>query len=127
MPAIHFLSLPKQVQNLARVWRGKLRWTRPVPLPNFLDEPIELEQVRIADIDRWGRETLGPTEYLPCFVNYPPAIALQNGWVRTIREYQSFAALVFAYQYPAHPYSRFVRTLYPYLTDSDLSIIIVNK
>ena len=78
---------------------------------------MELEQVRIADIDEWGGETLGPIEYLPQFINYPAQVAWGNGWVRSVREYQSFAALIFAYRFPNHPYSRFVRGLKPDITD----------
>ena len=55
-----------------------------------------VERVRIGERDGQGNESVGPVEYLPLFTDYPPQTAITRGWVRTVREYQSFAALAFA-------------------------------
>jgi hypothetical protein len=97
---------------------------RDQPVPDFLNEPIDLELVQIADRGTWGKGTTSPVEYFPQFANYPPAVAMRNGWVDNIRDYQNFTAFVFAYQHPDHPYSKFVRGLHPEITDEQIVSLV---
>lgn len=121
-PVASHTPVLRRLQNLAVT---RLKTVPPLshrgdPPPRFLEEPMDLDQVRLWEIDHWGAERLGSVEYLPQFTRYPADVAWRNGWVRDIREYQTFAALVFAYRFPNHPYSRFVRALKPETTDEDI-------
>ncbi len=117
-------SLTDRVKNLWIICRPRLRRALfPKPWPDFTEAKVELSPRSVRIIGSLGDETAIKQDVFALFPDYPPNVAVQQGWLNTYEQYQNFASLVFAHRNRDHPYSELVRANNPEVTDQEIVAI----